>query len=559
MNDKPIAARPASAGERALKFVRRNKILVGGLTAVIAVLCLGMMTTSTGLIAALFQANRASKAENEQRKKTFDLLAQNAALAVQQGKLKVALKAYDDALAAGHPDEVAMRLGRAQVLLSLNETAQARAEVDALAARSDLGKHEGSVLILRAELVLDGNEEEGLKLFRQALTKDLSKGEAKFAQAMLATNSEKAVDLYREALTEDPYHVRSRILLGMTLLFMGRLQEVRDLAGQSEVLFREDPNFKLLLAFALAGLGDRPGAMQAVEKMRGQVDAEQLEIMRGSVEGLALLSDAANDKDPNAATKQKSNWEKLQPLAARLMPEFTGAKGTQGAAAASDRMQVPPLVARSIKMLIQAALKSVTGDFDGAILLFQKTLKDHPEGFTYLLYGTALFQKQQFAEAEKAFLKAAQTPALINVKSRALFNAALCVRALLENEPNPDSDLRARGVKYVEQRYHAGPVSGRGSRHPRGDGGVVPGVGSGAGAACRLGEAAERGSRRVAAASCRGRVFRRQLSRRHRRRRRCAAEEPQRQRHEETTGQRGAEVEGVPERTRLMSVGEPVA
>jgi serine/threonine protein kinase len=59
LGDEPVVARPPSRGDRMRKFVRRNRVAVVGATAVSAVLVLGIIGTTWGLL-------RSMKAEREQ-------------------------------------------------------------------------------------------------------------------------------------------------------------------------------------------------------------------------------------------------------------------------------------------------------------------------------------------------------------------------------------------------------------------------------------------------------------------------------------------------------------
>jgi hypothetical protein len=95
LEGRPIQARPASAWDRAWKFARRNKALVGGALSVFVVL-LG------GIIATRFQYGRAEGARKEAQRARDDEIAKSEALreallkqyvdaarlAVQQGQLK---------------------------------------------------------------------------------------------------------------------------------------------------------------------------------------------------------------------------------------------------------------------------------------------------------------------------------------------------------------------------------------------------------------------------------------------------------------------------------------
>jgi tetratricopeptide (TPR) repeat protein len=460
LNDKPILARPAGAVERAVKFARRNKILVAGVAAVITVLGVGIVTTSAGMVAAWVQTSRANTATKKEHQQQLLTREETAKLAEQRGLVKDALNAYTDLLREDHPDPTRLRIGRARALLDLNQVAEAKKELDALAKRPDLGKHEGSVLILRAELALDTESKEGLELFRQALTKDLTEGERFFAKALLASKTADTADLLRKAVAADPYHVRSRMLLAVTLLVLGRTREMEDVALASGALFPENPNFKVLQAMARALAGDVAGAGRNLDQTRGQLDAEEIKALKGAMEILAKLANWGGDLDAKAYAELLLAWKKLKPLAVRFVPESADVADFQSAVHANNQLRLPPLVERIVVGLSRSLVKSIQdNDLDGAVIQIEDTLKVNPEGTLYHFLGMLLLARGRFQESEQAFLKALETPAFMNVRARSLYFAAYSVRGIVDRDPNAGAEVYQRGVRYVEQRYRAGPVT----------------------------------------------------------------------------------------------------
>lgn len=94
LDDEPIEARPATTVYRFTKFAKRNKALVGGVAATIAVLVLGVVGTSIGLVQAI-QARDAERkaltAETEARTEAEQNLAKaERTLGFQQGLIGAA-------------------------------------------------------------------------------------------------------------------------------------------------------------------------------------------------------------------------------------------------------------------------------------------------------------------------------------------------------------------------------------------------------------------------------------------------------------------------------------
>jgi WD40 repeat protein/serine/threonine protein kinase len=75
LGHQPVLARPPSLAYRARKFVRRNRALVAGASAVLLTLCVGIAGTGWGLVRA-----KAGKAEADYRTYVASIAAANAAL-----------------------------------------------------------------------------------------------------------------------------------------------------------------------------------------------------------------------------------------------------------------------------------------------------------------------------------------------------------------------------------------------------------------------------------------------------------------------------------------------
>ncbi|MCG3128658.1 MAG: Serine/threonine-protein kinase PknD [Phycisphaerae bacterium] len=147
---EPVSAAPPSAAYRVRKFVRRNRAMVLGAGLVAAVLLLGVVGTTAGMVWALGERDRAVRAEREQtRERTrADANAHHAALeARKRGEAQQFLQAMFAAPnpfdADGDPDvKVRDVLDRAAVQLqsgALHAEPETRALVHAMLAESYWG------------------------------------------------------------------------------------------------------------------------------------------------------------------------------------------------------------------------------------------------------------------------------------------------------------------------------------------------------------------------------------------------------------------------------------
>ncbi len=90
LTDRPILARPATRGYLALKFAKRNKVLVAGTLAVLIVLVLGLIGTTIGLRRAIAQREIADRRTAEARLEQYVASLQAADAAIKGDECRTA-------------------------------------------------------------------------------------------------------------------------------------------------------------------------------------------------------------------------------------------------------------------------------------------------------------------------------------------------------------------------------------------------------------------------------------------------------------------------------------
>jgi hypothetical protein len=275
--DRPIAARPPGPLERLHKFARRHKALVGGTAAVFLVLTVGILGTTLGLVHARAERARAMGAEREARRLLTESYHDAALHAGRRGDWRAALASIDQALAAGLADTPGLHLEKVRAWCALHDLPRAADEAAALAGRPDLGDLEGRALLWQADLTLvkSWKDGEALRQVGRALEKGLPPAEAAYARGLIAPTMPEAVRHFEEAVGADPFHPRANAMLTSLLFLLGRQREARERILVAELLFPEDPTFRLLHAYGCAAEGDERQARALLARVRGQFGEKQ--------------------------------------------------------------------------------------------------------------------------------------------------------------------------------------------------------------------------------------------------------------------------------------------
>jgi tRNA A-37 threonylcarbamoyl transferase component Bud32/tetratricopeptide (TPR) repeat protein len=435
LNNQPIHARPPNAWYRFRKFAGRHRPLVGGVTATFLALLLGVVGTSIAWAKAQRESDRARNAEREQRIELARTSAQAARLASQRGQWQSALDHYSKALELGHEDEVGLRLRRLDCYLALMQYPAVLAELDALAARNDLGRHAGTVLLWQAEAAMWSPKKDGkdpLELVRMAIARGLPPAEEAYARAWSETSVPKATRLLEKAMELDPFHPRAYSTL-ITLLFLqGRLDEARLALARATLVLPDSPQLIVTQALLAAIAGDLAAAKALVDRLAPQIGPDATAIIRFFLKPMHLLA------------QEELFWKGLDRPARfaflvelfDLTPHFLkvlGQSASDGRTAWGDLgyMKVPllgpllELLPFSKGGLNMGAVNAFLDDDARLSDVLGRLLQACPEGTFYCLRGLALNRLGRLHEAEEALRLALQTPTFSRCQSRARYELAV--------------------------------------------------------------------------------------------------------------------------------------
>jgi tetratricopeptide (TPR) repeat protein len=483
---RPIQARPARPLYHFGKFAQRNKALVSA--AVILFLALTGASWLGALI--VIQRDRADLAEKEKVRLQADGYVQAARLAAQRGQWRTALAHFEKALETGYGDAVGLRLEKVRASVAINDIPRARSELETIAGLPDLGEHEGSVLLLQADLLLYEDYTKAERILRLALEKELPPGGKAYAEALLAESTPEAITQLKRSLAQDPYQPRARTILELLLILLARLPEASSALTEHEALFPEDPNAKVLRAcvIALADDNQPPASKQAaanrvLEGLRGQVQDSDVRALQAVVKLLSVL------KDPNNPIDEVTGLPILLPHLMDLAPVFpllwhlpaeAGSKDV--IAAFPDLIQNFPLhpLVRKVGVRFLHAVEEA----NKALPVPVKALEEmdwaasiHPEGFVLYMRAMVLFAVTslelvaynltknpeqlcplagRLLAVEQAALEAADTPALLPVRRPALRIATSAEAMLYTLSQEPD--FLHQAIVNIRKDREQGPI-----------------------------------------------------------------------------------------------------
>jgi serine/threonine protein kinase/Flp pilus assembly protein TadD len=503
LEGRPVKARRVTNLERAWRWARRRPALAAQ-AAVLGLATVGLLTVWLSFTFRLNEARLEAEARAVAERKLRDdadternnaraaegkakvaaqqakqLLAAShisaAKLAIRQGAWRDALKQIKEALKAGHPNTAAVRLDKVRALCAVHDIAHAVDELRDLLQTKDLGSLEGEVLLWQADLTMSlsghGPEdkpedvrralERGLRQVRLARRKPLSPAATYYARGLLAETSPKAIVCWKQAVAEDPFNPRAHAILAQLLTWSGELSAARAQVQLAEVLFPEDPSFRLIHGQICALADDMAGAMTQLGKVRDQLGPKQMKsalalvMLCNEVPRVARLVEEALADDPGTSSSISAAMQVLSRarMEWQLLPLVGKATMTLKDTERNLFLPVPHGLRKTFHDLpgpswSRASLAIFWGNVDDLESMLGQVVSIHPEGSLYLARGALRRRKggpEAWANAEKDYLRAVEQPAVFPVRRAALLGAVRMEWLLSqEGPPKMREEMRSR-------------------------------------------------------------------------------------------------------------------
>jgi tetratricopeptide (TPR) repeat protein len=459
LDDEPVSARPPSRVYLAQKFVRKHRIAVTSSAFVVAALVIG-------LVLAAWQANLARIANNELKITNSELEQKNTDLAlanqiesrlrreqivdqigylVSRGQWKKA-EVEIGKLEAVEPGQLPepILLAKLAVADGLQQTQELRAmlrQYKVQTWKDDwVAEHELWQAYIR---LLDGSAKvDPQDLIQNALDAGtLSKADEYFARGLSSKSLVESAGLYRQALETSSFHLRARLQLVITLIFLGRRDEATRETAAAIEYFPDDLRFYHAQGLNAALGADRSATLSAIEIAKAKFP----EVETGYI--LTAL-ELAEEFDKVLTADEISNPLNVLKLVAKVQAT------SFSQAALPVREFQKSQVFEAFRLYVLALANPVfliSGEERRIELIRQASRRSyemHPDALFLLMEGISLYAAGQHEEVEKVMREAMDGFSFSPAVTREAKLFAFASRAAIFVETRNEADLEA-AVDYL--------------------------------------------------------------------------------------------------------------
>lgn len=442
LRSEPITARPPTTLYQVSKFVKRNTVLVGGVSATIIALTIGLtlalisyrraevqrdFALEQSVLAeqqrAVAQEKRAD-AEREQARavaaeaRTKELLIEArfdaASQAAQRGDWKLVLETIDAALEDPGTHEIRMRLLRSDAYWNLAMHSEGARELKGLLARPDLGSARAEVLLRYGDMallqyIIVDPDVDPLAMIEESLRLGLPPAQRAYAEGLLAKDWETAYLNFAEVTKLEPWNMQAHGMCTLAAWFTGRLQEGIERCAAQRRLAPDDPGAPMLEAILYSSMGDFARARQGVAFLRSAFDSRSADQVQFMVDTFELIF-------RSQGSAQNLDMPRLFRTITEFGPGMTRlTSGTMGTLRAPPRLKHIATSAADLLPLVLSPGGDRTKIFTDAAAKLLASVGPLGEKPRHLLETSGMDPMNDYEEILKTLKRADSSPSIVNL------------------------------------------------------------------------------------------------------------------------------------------------
>ncbi len=478
LNDEPIDARPPTNWYLLNKFARRHKVAVTAGMLLLISLIAGIAFTNMQRLRAENAENRLADQMVALRKsyrleKENALLAREVAQRNQAAKLELAqeiellarfgrwqemLEGIDQYRSNYGEPPLDLEIMRLDALDGLSRSTELRTEIQRLESHVEADHYRPILDLWRGYVFLaaSDNETDAQSLIRGAIDSgQLNLSNEWFAKGLVDESLAGSLSCYRQALDAFPFHPQARMQMLISLIMLGRYEQVQQEVALAKTMFPNDLRYQFAEAASHCFANQRNLASQSRRKLRQQLGRQQTRY----IAALERLSAAVNDQFRTYDQNGLLDWVTITRQILPLIQDTTYRK-IPVAEFQKDRLSSAyGQLADSFLNPFQAFAKENWKHRD-IIQNCQAAWEIHPDGMFKCFEGWSWIALQDFDKASAAFKLASQSDGLFpEVKNQALYGAFSA--SLARFDQTSDQAVLDEAVEFLEQHISRGFESHR--------------------------------------------------------------------------------------------------
>ncbi|MEZ6039738.1 MAG: protein kinase [Planctomycetaceae bacterium] len=431
LNYEPIRARRAGIVGAVLKWARRRPAL-----AVMTLLILISAGFLTGVLTQLGRVSGERDVARDAKRETQGLLAESAAsagqLAMQRGRIKEAVRHFEQSLVDGQIDDPGIRLQLIEASLILGDVAAARQHLQLAKQAPGASGFQTELRYWQAELALETNPDaqDAIHLFHSLPMEELHESDRHYIHGVVAETSAQSIEHFQNCLLSNPFHFRARRMMILTQMALAQLTEASQELRLAIQLFPEDTDFRLMHALCLALTGQIDAAQQIPE--HSDLHPEEREQWLSTFSRIASI--VANPQlDSGLGELSVERLRRILVMVAdECIPLF-----------AQRRWRLPPQTRAPLTLLMQDVPALLSAEDDLRIEVLESITEIHPEASLLIALGglrllkcnanpaAADIEIPQLLKAREAYRKSLLYPGFLKQDDQLSWKAIFTISTIL--------------------------------------------------------------------------------------------------------------------------------
>ena len=337
---------------------------------------------------------------------------------------------------------------RLNALDGLSRTSELKKEIIRLEWHPEAAGYQAQLDLWRGYVFLAAtdNETDARSLIQKAIDSgDLQPSDKWFAKGLIDKSLNDATEKYKMALQLSPFHSQARMQLIITLILLGRYDEVQQQLTIAETMFPNDSRYRYAKVVSHSLAANRPAAAKSRKELIQRTGTANLK----SISALSRLSAAVNSQFRLYDRDGLLDWLSIMTQGYPLLFQDASYRAIPVPQFQKDRMS--NAYGNFAKSFLDWRMKIATEEKKHLQIIgnCQRAWEIHEDGMFKCFEGWSWYELDEFEKSAEAFVVAANSDGLFpEIKNQGVYGAFISKK--MQFDRSEDKTLQDEAMEYLE-------------------------------------------------------------------------------------------------------------